>query len=895
NTVKLADANCAYSADGSAAALPSGGTPFTTGSPYHYRWFTFNGFAQDLGITDSVITGLYQGNYYVEITDQFTTVASDHFNIDAPAYIQGNETVQLLSADGACDGSVSLAVSGGITPYNYTWSTGSHTTAITNLCAGTYSVTVTDGHNCTYTNSYTIAYNGGPINVTTEILKSVACGGVDGKIAAHVTGGGKPYTYKWYKGESFTGQTDSIATNLTAGNYDVLVQDVFGTFVYGHATLAQAVAIDLQLTATNVVCYGATTGSIASAVSGGTTPYTYKWSNNATTPTLTNINAGFYTLTVKDASGCEISKSITVTEPNQFYSDIAVTNIKCNGQNTGSINLTANGGTTPYTYAWSNGATTATILNLAANTYTVTIKDANNCPITNQGQVTQPAVLNVQLTATPLPCYDGYTGKAGATVTGGVAPYQYVWTASAGNTSFQGQQNNSSIEEILADTYTLTVTDANNCTVTKSIQVTRPASAVSATATQTPVSCAFSSDGTATVTAAGGVGPYSYQWYKESGSGFGGWVLLTGKTTVTLTNITTGNYQVIVTDSHGCQGVATIYVSRPDYVYATTVVTNVTCKGGNNGTITATPLGGVGAPYTYQWSTGETTAKITKPVGTYSLTVKDANGCISSEYAVDITEPAILALQTSGTNVSCNGGNDATATATVTGGTAPYSYTWSTGATTATVSGLTANTYTVTINDSNHCGPVTKQVQLTQPAVLAAQLTATPVTCNGRYDGTATATVTGGTTPYSYTWSSGATTATVSGLPAGTYTVTITDAKNCTLPKQITVTEPAALLVQLTATDVKCYGNADGTVTATVTGGNTPYTYQWSNGATTAVINVTQASYDVRVTDAKGCNILSNVAVVNSPAQVISRLCCSNTGLCRGSGNSCKYCQPCTG
>jgi hypothetical protein len=349
-------------------------------------------------------------------------------------------------------------------------------------------------------------------------------------------------------------------------------------------------------------------------------------------------------------------------------------------------------------------------------------------------------------------------------------------------------------------------------------------------------------DGAATASATGGNPGYTYLWSNAA-------------TTASLTGVSAGVYTVTVTDTTGGNDTATVTITEPPVLIASAVVdSNVTVNGGSDGAATASATGGV-PPYTFLWSNGATTAPIVGLIaGTYTVTVTDDNGVTDTAQAV-ITEPAaVVASAVVDNNVTTNGGSDGQATASATGGTAPYTYVWSNGATTAVASGLVAGAYTVTVSDANLDND-TASITITEPAtVIASAVVDNDVSVNGGADGQATASASGGTAPYTYLWSNGATTATASGLTAGAYSVTVTDANLANDTANITITEPTAVLASITTTvNESSPGAADGSATVTASGGVPPYTYLWSNGATTATITgLSAGNYQVTVTDANG-------------------------------------------
>ena len=278
------------------------------------------------------------------------------------------------------------------------------------------------------------------------------------------------------------------------------------------------------------------------------------------------------------------------------------------------------------------------------------------------------------------------------------------------------------------------------------------------------------------------------------------------------------------------------------------------------------------SPYTYTWSNGVTTSDLSGLVaGSYSVTVTDANGC-TSECTVVVSEPVALSAVCSSTAASCSGGEDGTATVVVTGGTSPYTYTWSNGVTTSDLSGLVAGSYSVTVTDANGCTSECTVVVSEPVALSAVCSSSTAASCSGGEDGTATVVVTGGTSPYTYTWSNGVTTSDLSGLVAGSYSVTVTDANGCTSECTVVVSEPVALSAVCSSTAASCSGGEDGTATVVVTGGTSPYTYTWSNGVTTSDLSgLVAGSYSVTVTDANGCT--SECTVVVSEPVALSAVC----------------------
>jgi hypothetical protein len=560
---------------------------------------------------------------------------------------------------------------------------------------------------------------------------------------------------------------------------------------------------------TNVeICNGATTSFSVTA----NLATSYQWQVNtgsgfsnitnggvysdATTNTLSitgataTLNGYLYRVVITNNAGDTTSNAATLTV-NTIVLTPSQTNAACNGEANGSATVSATGGTAPYTYLWSNSATTASIVNVTAGTYNVTITDANGCTDTSSITITEPAALVASgVVDANVTCNGGNVGAATASATGGTAPYTYLWSNAA---------TTASIVNVTAGTYNVTITDANGCTDTSSVTITEPTALIASGVVDASVTCNGGNDGAATTSATGGTAPYTYLWSNAA-------------TTASIVNVTAGTYNVTITDANGCTDTSSVIITEPAVLAANGMATNVSCNGGNDGgndgTIDLSVSGGT-APYTYLWNNTATTEDLTGlTAGTYSVTVTDANGCTTTE-SVTLTEPTMLSALATATNVSCNGGNDGTVDLSVTGGTAPYTYAWDNTATTEDMIGLTAGTYNVTVTDANGC-TATAAATITESTLLVTNGTITDVSCLGSADGSIDVTVTGGTTPYTYAWDNTATTEDLSGLTAGTYTVTITDANGCTdtVPFTVTttpdITAPIADLMNLTDITAQC-------------------------------------------------------------------------------------------
>jgi uncharacterized protein (DUF2141 family) len=359
----------------------------------------------------------------------------------------------------------------------------------------------------------------------------------------------------------------------------------------------------------------------------------------------------------------------------------------------------------------------------------------------------------------------------------------------------------------------------------------------------------------------------------------------TGVSSAIFTNLAAGYYvATFVSDANGCTSTTNFNIININSTLAATVsFTEPLCNGGTvSATVTAS--GGT-SPYNYTWSNGSTSQTATGlSAGSYNVIVRDTNSC-AYQVAFDIDQPnRLIAEITSSTNASCNGSSTGQATVNATGGTTGYTYLWNNSQTGATATGLIAGNYTVTVTDNHSC-TATATVTITQPSAVTASIPSkTDVLCKGGSTGTATASASGGSTPYSYLWNNGSADKTVVGLSAGSYTVTITDRNGCTSTSTTNISEPANALTAgiSTYTNPGCEGGLTGTATVTASGGTSPYTYLWTNGETTSSISGLGAgTYQVVVTDNLGC-IKEATILLTAPTGVTATITASTNVRCKG-------------
>ncbi|TPD69941.1 T9SS type A sorting domain-containing protein [Flavobacterium microcysteis] len=833
------DVSCNGGANGTATVAPTGGT-----TPYSYSWAPVGG-------TNATATGLTAGTYTVTVTDFNGCQATRTYTINQPTALGGTASKTDVSCNGGSNGTASVSVTGGTPSYTYSWapSGGSAATA-TGLAAGTYTVTVTDANACQITRTVTVNQPASALSAATGGGKTdVSCnGGTNGTATVAPTGGTTPYSYSWAP----SGGTAASATGLAAGTYTVTVTDFNGCQTTRSFTINQPTVLSAATGGgkTDVSCNGGTNGTATVAPTGGTPPYTYSWApSGGTAASATGLAIGTYTVTVTDNNNCQTTRSFTITQPTALSAATGggKTDVSCNGGANGAATVAPTGGTPPYTYSWSpSGGTAASATGLAAGTYTVTVTDANTCQTTRSFTINQPTALTATTSQTDVSCNGGANGTASVVVSGGTPSYTYSWAPSGGTAA--------TASGLTAGTYTVTITDANACQITRSFTIAEP-TALTATTSQTNVSCNGGSNGTASVTASGGTPAYTYSWAPSGG------------TAATATGLAAGTYTVTITDANACQITRTVSVSEPNALSATTSQTDILCNGGSTGSASVTVSGGTGA-YTYSWAPSGGTAATASGLaaGTYTVTVTDANLCQLTR-SFTIAEPTALSATTSQTDIICNGSSTGSASVTVSGGTGAYTYSWApSGGTAATATGLAAGTYTVTVTDANLC-QLTRSFTIAEPAALSATPSQTSVSCNGGANGSASVVVTGGTGAYTYSWApSGGTAATATGLAAGNYTVTITDANLCQITRTIQVTQPSPIVIVPSQSNVSCTGGSNGSATVGVTGGAGNYTFSWapSGGTGATATGLVAGTYTVTVTDANSCQATHSFTITTT-------------------------------
>ena len=483
-------------------------------------------FQSPSSFTISSIPGLM---YRVRTFDPTTNVvidSVDHMLVDPPLLfldpVNGTTSTSTLCFNGN-DGTATINMMGGTAPYTYLWSDGQTTQTAVGLSAGSYSCTVTDINGCVFTGnpiSVTVSQPNSPVNSSlfTSITDVGCYGDSSGAISLTTSGGTSPYFYSWE-----TGDTTSSVSGLSAGTYSVLVTDANGCSQGSFSSLNDSnfynvtqplFPISVSISSSNVSCLGGSDGNIILTTNGGTSGYSYAWSSGQSTSSINNIPAGTYTFIITDANFCTYQDSVIITEPSSVInSTTSSTDVSCFGYNDGSFSVTVNGGLAPYSYLWSNGSMTSFNNLVSPNTYTVTITDAFGCNHFDTVTVGEPNQITVSFSLDSINCPSGSDGILMAEGIGGITPYNYTW--STNNPNGITIQNDSTIEQVSAGTYTVVIDDNNSCSETFSQVVIDP-DPILISGQVVDVACHGENSGSITTNIIGATPPYSFQWLPDS-------------------------------------------------------------------------------------------------------------------------------------------------------------------------------------------------------------------------------------------------------------------------------------------------------------------------------------------------------------------------------------------
>ncbi|MCB9020321.1 MAG: SprB repeat-containing protein, partial [Chitinophagales bacterium] len=908
--------SCHGANDGAIDVTVSGGT-----MPYSFLWATSNGSTSADGATSEDIEGLEAGTYELIVTDSAGVADTVGFTLTQPSslsislYSPSNNGYNVSCHSGS-DAEVNATVSGGVSPYSYSWNTGDSVPNIGSLPAGFYQLVVVGSNGCSDTASISLSE---PDALTTSLSSpttgsglEIACEGDEtGSIDLTVTGGVGPYQFNWSNG----GITQDV-NSLGAAWYSVQVEDANNCIKYDSLEVRQPTALDGSgipyeyQPGEFFSCDTCSDAQVTATAEGGTSPYEFTLTSGGQTIASQSGGSSFqvtglssntwYVGTITDAAGCaDVDSFMIPANPVPDPLDVIGTvssypggyQVSTYGGSNGWIDIQVDGGTSPYTYAWNtvdgspaaDGATTQDLSGLTVGTYSVVVTDNNAGQVEKSFVLTQPSTpLSAYINSLGTGCFGEENGELSVVASGGVPPYQYLWSTSDGSQHADGATTDA-LDSLAAGTYDVTVTDAGNDTLTFSQTLTGPTEIITSI---TPsfdnmgyqLRCAYGDTTVLDLQVTGGTAPYTYQWDN-------------GKFTQDINVIDGGWYYVIVKDYNECQVMDSLLVNAPDYFTSLgaewTIYPNgelFSCDTCNDAEVTMSMTGGVPPLILEAYSA---TSIITGPIFSgihadtvYQVRLEDALGCVIDPLGDPVSVPregfsslgvtAELSQYPGGYNVSTNGGNDGWIDINVYGQMSQETVLWSDGSTDHDRTNLEAGTYEVTVSD-NAGQSITKSWTLSQPAnQLSISIFNTGSPCGQAV--TLNAQVNGGTPPYVYQWSdpfgTSGSNSSFSSNNIGTFELLVIDANQDTVYSSYE-NEVDEYWVEVTLPTVtgpyhvNC-DNENGSAIVNVNQGTAPFEFTLDNYAGVFVDTTVSTSqhtftdlnegwYRVTVTDANGC------------------------------------------
>ncbi|MBL7964400.1 MAG: HYR domain-containing protein [Flavobacteriales bacterium] len=865
------------------------GTPTPT-----IAWSGTGSFSPDNASASVTVTGATTGNYTVTVTNG---CGSDNDVIAVTVDPQPSATISYGGAPYCTSGGTASVTFSGTVGGTY-----SAAPAGLDLNTTTGDVTLATSAAGTYTVTYTTPVVGACPAETANaviIVTALPTASISYPAVPYCSAQGTvPVTFSGTPGGSFSSAPAGLSLNASTGEVN-LGTSTFGTYTVTYSVTASGcplVTANATITVNQtpivnptyppIACFGGTT-NVTVNISGGSGSFITSGDGTV------NLVAGSYTYNVQDAvTGCTNTATITITQPTLLVASLAsVTDVDCNGNSTGAIDINVSGGTPTITYLWSNSATTQDLTGIVAGTYSVAIADGNGCTASvGPVNVDEPAfALNVIDASTEPSCFGGSNGTLTLTISGGTSGYTATVTPTVGAPIvLSGAGPNIVFTGLNAQFYTWTVVDANGCDLSGSETIGQP-TALNVTAVVSDPSCLTTNDSEIDLTVTGGTPGYTYLWSPG------------GETTQDLSGLGNGIYSVVVTDANGCTA-STVPpgIDVPDLsgLSLNATISHVLCNGQSNGAIDLTVSGGSGS-YDFLWSPGGATTEdlALLSVGSYTVDVVDqVSGCTGNA-TYTVTQPNVLALSTTQVNLLCNAIATGSIDLTISGGTAPYDHDPSSLPTntwgwygpggpfnTQDISNLQAGVYDFFVRDANGCTANTS-VTITEPLTYPTVAdTTTDVTCFGLNNGTATLNPSGGTLPFTYSISAPATPATGGpsagpfnfiGLAPTSYTFTVLDANGCTATgvPGFTIDEPALLTVSAVASPTTLCEGSPLSLTSSSTGGNGGHAFTWNgtgygpvagqNVSIPAISRTQQGTFSVTVQDALGCTATNTTAAVD--------------------------------
>ncbi len=875
-------------------------------APYTYVWSNGTGT-----IARDTLKNLGPGTYTLTLTDNLGCADTAQINLTEPSPIVANcQVISDVTTVGGRDGSAKLKYTGGTGTIALDWggsqpgsvtASGGDSISLGSLPPGTYSPNFIDVNGCRNFCSFTIRE---PVcNLQANLLtQAPACqGATNGRVIAVTTTGAAPYNFQWSNG----GPNNDTLSNVGAGSYQVTITDAINCSLVLDTVLQEPAALAFTCqTIRNVITVNGSEGIARLNFSGGIAPYfirvqgpvsSTRTEGSSGSVDLTGLSTGTYTINISDVNGCQLECTFSISEPNcNLVLQLQGVAPLCNSATDGQISVNVNGGKAPFQYDWSDNTNDgqATARNLRAGMYSVVVSDSIGCVGIDTLVLAEPSALSFTCgTPVSTTTVGGQNGRITVRFSGGTGPYKLILSGAKRDSFLNLSVDSFRVNNLSKGDYRLTLLDANGCSVQGcDFSIDDPICNLALSLTPTNNLCAGGSQGSIQSSVTGGIGPFTYDW---SDNRFDGNTQATG--------LSSGSFQLIVTDAQLCRDTASVTLTDPLPLETTCAVVNQpSTVGGSDGRARVVIRGGTGqrniqlsgpSPGQMQQSSVDTFTFSNLAAGRYTVSISDANGCTDTCGFTLQNITCMLVGTAQGINPDCNGTATGSIRVTLTGNNGLVTYSWSN----ATLSGanptdLAAGTYTVTLTDAAACKD-TLSVTLVNPARLTLAATPASQPTPARPTGGSIAlTYTGGTPGYRINWSPngsdqsiGNTGAfTIPNLRAGAYTITLTDSNGCNALAQATLSEaPCNLSINIAATRADC---GSSHLNTTVTGGTGPFQYAWNvsrfNGQANPR-NAAPGTYVVTVTDAIGCSAKDSLVLAVDPSALIVSLAVINP-LCPG-------------
>jgi len=818
--------------------------------PYYFEWGS-NGALPNDNSRDS----LCAGNYSVTITDGNGNLVDFHSNeIEEPSELGIFKNIINPTCFNYSDGIINITTLG-TSPFSWSWNNGFNTEDLTNLLSGEYILTTTDSNNCFRIDTFNVIE---PVAVeSSTITDTLSCIGVcDAYGIVIATHGISPFTFFWDDG-----QFNDTAINLCYGINTVIITDANGCKDTNEVFISNPDTLKISNLTNDSSCFQICDGQLSVTITGGKAPYSTSWRtngiefNNIDTITNNNLCPGIYQLVYSDVNQCLDSINIPLIERDSFILQDWVVNDSCFNSCTGEIKIQIlNKINLPFIYDWNIGQSDTIISNLCSDTFNLTIIDSRLCSETYDFFVSEGDSISIDsLIITDNICFGNSDGAISIiNIDGVIFPLLFNWS--------NGQTTSSpTISSLSSGIYNFSIEDAFGCTYDSvNIEINSPDSLFVTESSLLNTSCFGSNDGLIDLDIFGGIVPYFISWNQIIAD------------SSLIDTVPAGEYIYTIVDSALCVISDTLVIEEPEQLQIVDSLVNILCKGNNSGEIHLSIAGGT-SPYSYSIDNGLNFQSQNYfnllNAGSYSIIIKDANGCIIYSPLYNIIEPLTsLSASLSSSMITCFG-DTTSIVVNVNGGTPNYSFLWSNGLTTQNLNGINGGNYSLSILDENNCELI-EDIIIDEPSIIEVTNNITNLLCFEDLTGAIEIIVNGGVPPYNYNWNNGDSVSSISNLSASTYQLIMTDNNNCEYVENFLVDEPSSLEIFYQVENINCFGNSNGEIDISVFGGTPQYNFEWSNFTNNQdLLNVSAGNYNLIVTDNNFCT--KNISInINEPSEI---------------------------